>query len=289
MKVIESAGEMRRARVELRGRVALVPTMGALHAGHISLVRHAHGLADHVVASLFVNPAQFGPSEDFSSYPRPRKRDLELFREAGVEIVFAPAVEEVYPPGESTRVDPGAIGRVLEGAHRPGHFTGVSTVVAKLFAIVRPDVAVFGEKDAQQVRVIRQITRDLLLGVEIAVAPTVREPDGLAMSSRNAFLKPSERAVAPVVHLALGAARAAWDRGERRGDALRQAALTVLAEVPAATVQYVSVADPDTLAELDDVKGAALVSMAVQLGTTRLIDNITLGGSQPSVKGRGAG
>jgi pantoate--beta-alanine ligase len=278
MKVIESVGEMRRARAGLEGRVALVPTMGALHAGHISLVKRARGLADHVVASLFVNPAQFGPGEDFSRYPRPRERDLEKFREAGVEIVFAPAIAEVYPPGESARVDPGAIGRVLEGAHRAGHFTGVATVVTKLFAIVRPDVAVFGEKDAQQVRVIRQVTRDLMLGTEIAVAPTVREPDGLAMSSRNVFLKPGERAVAPVLYLALGAVRAAWGRGERRGEALRQAALSVLAEVPAVAVEYVSVADPDTLAELDDVKGAALVSMAVRLGGTRLIDNVTLPG-----------
>jgi pantoate--beta-alanine ligase len=199
-----------------------------------------------------------------------------MFHRAGVDIVFTPPVEEVYPPSESTRVDPGEIGTILEGKFRPGHFVGVATVVTKLFALIRPDVAVFGEKDAQQVRVIRCITRDLMLGVEIVAGPTVREPDGLAMSSRNVFLKGHDRAAAAVLYRALTAAQALWDRGERRGNALRRAAQDVLAEVPSAQVEYVSVAEPDTLAELDVAVGPALVSMAVRVGGVRLIDNITL-------------
>jgi pantoate--beta-alanine ligase len=276
MQVIETVEEMRRVRALLPGKVALVPTMGALHGGHISLVKRARDLADNVVASLFVNPAQFGPGEDFSRYPRPRERDIEVFRDAGVDVVFAPAVAEMYPPGDSTRVDPGDIGSVLEGAYRPGHFTGVSTVVTKLFVLVRPHVAVFGAKDAQQVLVIRRVNSDLLLGVEIAVAPTVREPDGLAMSSRNVYLKGGDRAAAAVLYKALMAVMAAWERGERRAESLRQVAETVLAEVPRARAEYVSVADPETLVELSNVKGAALVSMAVRIGPVRLIDNITL-------------
>ena len=278
MQIIESIAGMRKARAALTGSVALVPTMGALHAGHMALVAMASAQADHVVASLFVNPAQFGPTEDFAQYPRPRERDIAMFRDGGVDTVFAPPTEEMYPPGESARVDPGPIGAVLEGKHRPGHFTGVSTVVAKLFNIVRPDVAFFGEKDAQQVRVIRQINRDLMFGIEIVAVPTVREQDGLAMSSRNVHLQGPDRAAAAVLYRALTAVRALSERGERRGEALRRAALDVLAEVPRARVQYVSVADPETLAELPEVKGPALVSMAVYVGGTRLIDNITLAG-----------
>ena len=190
--------------------------------------------------------------------------------------MFAPSTAEVYPPGESTRVDPGPIGTVLEGAHRPGHFLGVATVVTKLFALVRPDVAVFGEKDAQQVRVVRRIARDLMTGVEIAVAPTVREGDGLALSSRNVFLKPEDRAAAPALYQALTAARGAWQRGERRGARLKDAARAVLAEVSQAEVEYVSAADPETLAEVDVAHGPVLVSMAVRFGKVRLIDNVTL-------------
>ena len=276
MQVIETAAEMRRARAALKGRVALVPTMGALHAGHMSLVKLARARSSNTVASLFVNPMQFGPNEDFSHYPRPRERDLEMFRDAGVNVVFAPSTAEVYPPGESARVDPGAIGTVLEGAHRPGHFTGVATVVTKLFALVRPDVAVFGEKDAQQVRVVRGITRDLMLGVEIVAAPTVREPDGLALSSRNVLLKPEDRAVAPVLFQALSAAKDAWQRGERRGVSLKDAARAVFADVGQAEVEYVSAADPETLSEVDVARGPVLVSLAVRFGNVRLIDNVTL-------------
>ncbi len=277
MKVIETAAEIRAARGAMSGSVALVPTMGALHAGHMSLVTIAHERAKHVVASLFVNPAQFGPGEDFLRYPRPRERDLEMFRAAGVGTVFTPTVEEVYPQGESTRVDPGPIATVLEGAHRPGHFTGVATVVTKLFTLIRPDVAVFGQKDAQQVRVIRQITRDLMLGVEVVAAPTVREPDGLAMSSRNVYLIGEQRVAATVLRRALLATEAKWRGGERRGAELKKVALDLLAAEPLARTEYVSVADTETLIELDVVSVIALVSLAVRIGGTRLIDNITLG------------
>ncbi len=276
MRVIKTVAEMRRARAKLKGSVGLVPTMGALHAGHMALVARAKRDTYNAVVSIFVNPTQFGPDEDFARYPRPIEKDLKLCRKAGVAIAFTPTTEEMYPHGESMRVDPGDIGRVLEGKSRPGHFLGVSTVVTKLFGIVRPDVAYFGEKDAQQVRVIRRINQDLALGVKVVAVPTVREPDGLALSSRNVYLRTQDRVVAPVLFRSLQAARGAWQRGERRGSALRQVALAVLAEVPDARVDYVSVADPETLAEIDIAKGPALVSMAVRIGRVRLIDNTTL-------------
>ena len=276
MQVIETAAGMRSARAALKGRVSLVPTMGALHAGHMSLVRLARSQSDSVVASLFVNPTQFGPNEDFAQYPRPRERDLQMFRDAGVDVVYAPLASEVYPPGDSTTVDPGEMGTMLEGAHRPGHFAGVATVVTKLFVLIKPDVAVFGEKDAQQVRVIKRLTSDLMLGVEIAVAPTVREEDGLALSSRNVLLKPEDRAAAPAIYQSLRAAMDAWQKGERRGPAICHAVRTVLSGVPQAEVEYVSAADPETLAEVGLTSGPVLVSLAVRFGSVRLIDNVTL-------------
>jgi pantoate--beta-alanine ligase len=276
MQVISTIAALRTARAGLAAPVGLVPTMGALHAGHAALIRSARRSCASVVVTIFVNPAQFGPREDLSRYPRPLENDLRLCRENGADIVFTPSAGEIYPDGESTRVDPGAIGSVLEGKSRPGHFTGVATVVSKLFILTKPDVAYFGEKDAQQVRVVRRIARDLLFDLRIEVVPTVREADGLALSSRNVYLPAAGRKAAPDLHRALQAARAAWLRGERRGESLRAAALAILQETPGAVVDYVSVADPETLAELVTVDGPALVSLAVRIGETRLIDNITL-------------
>jgi pantoate--beta-alanine ligase len=259
--------------------VGLVPTMGALHEGHLSLVRLAKGRADRVVASIFVNPTQFGPNEDFSRYPRDPERDLAMLGEAGVDWVFTPSVDEMYPKGFSTYVDVREITRRLEGEMRPGHFTGVATVVAKLFNIVRPTRAYFGQKDAQQVAVLRKMVADLAFPLQVVVAPTLREPDGLAMSSRNIYLAPDERQAALCLSRALHAASALWEKGERRGSALREAMQAVISAEPLARPDYVSVADPLTLEELDDTGAAtaALASLAVRIGKTRLIDNLVLG------------
>lgn len=260
------------------GVAGLVPAMGALHAGHLSLVRRARAECDLVAVSIFVNPTQFGPQEDFDRYPRPLDADLALLRAEGVDLAFVPSVEEIYPPGAETTVVPGAIARRLEGHARPGHFRGVATVVTKLLNIVQPDRAYFGEKDAQQLRVIQALVRDLCLPVAIVPVPTVREPDGLALSSRNAYLTPAERQAATVLWRALHAAGARWQAGERRGSALRHAMRTVLLTEPLARVDYVSIADPGTLQELRRVDGSALASLAVHIGSTHLIDNVLLSG-----------
>jgi pantoate--beta-alanine ligase len=280
MEVLETIEDIRAAHAahSPTDTVGFVPTMGYLHKGHISLVEMARRENSVVVVSIFVNPVQFGPNEDFSRYPRDPERDLSMLREAGVDWVFMPQVEEIYPQGFSTYVEVREVTRRLEGEVRPGHFLGVATVVAKLFNIVQPTRAYFGQKDAQQVAVIRKMVRDLAFPLEIVVGETMREPDGLAMSSRNVYLGPEERVAALCLFRALNTAKFLWDVGERRGDVIREAMQDVLAAEPLATPDYVSVADPVTLEELDDSGTAreALASLAVRIGKTRLIDNFIL-------------
>lgn len=249
--------------------------MGWLHAGHRSLFQRSRAENPTTIATIFVNPRQFNEAADFQRYPRNEARDLAICEEEGVDIVFAPGVEEVYPPGFDTSVVVGAVARPLEGAARPGHFEGVATVVAILFNVIGAERAYFGQKDAQQVMVIRQMARDLAIPTEVIACPTVREPDGLALSSRNVHLSAEERAAAPVLRRALLAARRCWEAGERSGDALRRTMAETLAAEPLGTPAYVSVADGRTLAELDHVSDGepVLLSLAVRFGSTRLIDN----------------
>ncbi len=272
MLVARNRAELDAARHALPGPVGLVPTMGALHAGHRALIDRCRAECASVAVSIFVNPTQFGPGEDFASYPRDEAADLRFCEEAGVDLAFVPSVETMYPAGASTTVDVGPVGTVLEGARRPGHFRGVATVVTVLFDLVRPDRAYFGQKDGQQVVVIRRLVRDLGLAVELGIVPTVRDPDGLAVSSRNRYLSPAERAAAPVVRRALLAAMAAHVGGERDGDRLRNAMRAVVADEPVAALEYASVADAGTLEELARVEGPALLSLAVDFASTRLID-----------------
>ena len=279
MKVAETCAEMAElCRVAARP-LGLVPTMGALHDGHLSLVRHARANNETMVASIFVNPTQFGPSEDFASYPRSLQRDLELLEAEGTDLVFVPPPSEVYPEGFDTWIEPGTVAEGMEGAARPGHFRGVATVVAKLFTIVRPDRAYFGQKDAQQVAVIRKMNADLNLGVAVVAMPTIREPDGLALSSRNAYLGEAERAAAPVVYRALRAAEALWNTGERDARRLRAAALRVLNNEPLVdAVDYFSLVDAESMADAETVIDGqpAMVATAVRIGSVRLIDNVVL-------------
>ena len=278
MQVIRTAREMAAVCRDATRPLGLVPTMGALHEGHLSLVRQARGENETLAATIFVNPAQFGATEDLSTYPRPLEDDLAALLGDNADLVYVPPVEEVYPPGFDTWVDVPGLGDRLEGAHRPGHFRGVATVVAKLFGLIRPDRAYFGQKDGQQTVVIRRLARDLDLGVDVVVGPTVREPDGLALSSRNVYLSDEERNAAPVVYRALCEARRLWEGGVRDADMLRSEARRVLdAEPRVARIDYVSVADVETLEEMDTVDGPAMVSVAVQIGRPRLIDNIVLG------------
>jgi len=255
--------------------------MGWLHDGHRALMRRARSDNETTVATIFVNPRQFNASDDYLQYPRNEARDLAICEAEDVDIVFAPDASEVYPPGFDTVVSVGAVSRPLEGAARPGHFDGVATVVAILFDLVGADHAYFGQKDAQQVMVIRQMARDLAIPTVVVACPTVREPDGLALSSRNVHLSPAERAAAPVLHRALLAARERWASGERSGGVLRETMQATLDVEPLAEVDYVSVADGATLAELDRVGGPALLSLAVRFGTTRLIDNEPIGSDTP--------
>jgi pantoate--beta-alanine ligase len=273
--VVRTRSELRDALAELPRPLGLVPTMGWLHAGHRSLFQRARGENETSIATIFVNPRQFNEAADYQRYPRNEARDLAICEEEGVDIVFAPGVEEVYPPGFDTTVAVGAVARPLEGAARPGHFEGVATVVAILFNLIGAERAYFGQKDAQQVMVIRQMARDLAIPTEVVACPTVREPDGLALSSRNVHLSPAERAAAPVLRRALLAGRERWEAGERSGDAIRRAMSSVLAAESLATPAYVSVADGRTLAELDRLEdgAAVLLSLAVRFGPTRLIDN----------------
>jgi pantoate--beta-alanine ligase len=251
--------------------------MGWLHEGHRALMRQARAADSTTVVSIFVNPRQFNVAEDFAKYPRAEDRDLAICESEDVDVVFAPEPPEIYPPGFDTVVSVGAVAQPLEGVARPGHFDGVATVVAILFDLVGADHAYFGQKDAQQVRVIRQMARDLAIPISVIACPTVREPDGLAMSSRNVHLTAEQRAAAPVLHRALVAARERWQAGERSGEALRDAMRAVLAREPLADVDYVSVADEATLLEVEHVGGPVLLSLAVRFGSTRLIDNEPLG------------
>jgi len=276
MQTVTTIAELRAARVSLAEPVGFVPTMGYLHEGHLSLVRRARAECAAVAASIFVNPTQFGPNEDLSTYPRDLPRDLGLLETEGVDLVWTPTPEVMYPPGFQTWVVVEELTRPLEGALRPGHFRGVTTVVAKLFVAVQPQKAYFGQKDAQQAAVIRRMTRDLNLPIEIVVCPTVREPDGLAMSSRNTYLDAEERRAATVLYRSLTAAQEAFRSGERDAERLRAIVAETVANEPLARLQYVSCANPVTLRELETVPSRALLSMAAFVGQTRLIDNVIL-------------
>jgi pantoate--beta-alanine ligase len=275
LKVLRSVAELRNWRAAA-GRVGLVPTMGALHEGHASLVERAVAECEAAAVSIFVNPTQFGPNEDFAAYPRSEASDLALCERLGVAMVFAPAVAEVYPPGDATRVQPGPLAARLEGAARPGHFVGVATVVAKLFACIRPDAAYFGQKDFQQLRVIQTAARDLRFSVLVVGCPIVRDPDGLALSSRNGYLSEEDRRNAVALSRGLFAARDDWARGER-DPAKLQRRVRHTASGPGVALEYVSVADPITLEELERPAPRAVISLAARVGKARLIDNVLLG------------
>jgi pantoate--beta-alanine ligase len=273
MKVVTTLAELNAARSRLPEPVGFVPTMGYLHEGHMSLVRAAKKECASTVASIFVNPTQFGPKEDLSKYPRDLTRDLALLEAEGVDLVWTPDEHVMYPPGFQSWVTVEEVAKPLEGKQRPGHFRGVSTVVAKLFNGVRPHKAYFGQKDAQQAVVIQQMTRDLSYPIDIVICPIVREPDGLAMSSRNVYLNPQERQAALVLNRALSAAYQSYQNGERNAGHLREEMLMYFSAEPLAEVQYVSCASLTTLEELDQIENGALLSVAVYIGKTRLIDN----------------
>jgi pantoate--beta-alanine ligase len=273
LRIVRTRAELREALAGAERPVGLVPTMGWLHDGHRALIQQARAENATTVVSIFVNPRQFGDPADLEKYPRSEPRDVALCTEEGVDLIFAPSVEEVYPPGFDTTVKVGAVADPLEGAARPGHFDGVATVVAILFDLVGAERAYFGQKDAQQLLVIRRMALDLALPTEVVGCPTVRDPDGLAMSSRNVHLTPEQRAAAPVIRRALRAAASKYRAGERSAEALRREMRRVLGEEPLAEPDYVSVADGTTLRELAEVSGPALLSMAVRFGATRLIDN----------------
>ena len=277
MRVIHTNQDMKDVCRSVERPVGLVPTMGALHEGHLALVRLAKQENRTLAATIFVNPAQFGPGEDLQKYPRDLEKDLDLLRNEGADLVYVPDVEEVYPPGFDSWVEVGGLGDKLEGAHRPGHFRGVATVVAKLFNLIQPDRAYFGQKDGQQTAIVRKMVKDLDFRVDVVVVPTVRNSDGLALSSRNVYLTQEQRRAAPVIYRALCASSRLWGDGGRNGDRLRAEVLATLRQEPVLDgIDYVSVADAETLEELEQVQGRAMVSVAVRLGNTRLIDNIIL-------------
>ena len=276
MKVVQTLAELNIARKELPEPVGLVPTMGYLHQGHLSLVQAAHKTCPTVAVSIFVNPTQFAPTEDLASYPRDLEKDLRLLEKAGVDLVWAPNEKTIYPDNFQTWVTVHEVTRYLEGFHRPEHFRGVTTIVAKLFNAVQPQQAFFGQKDAQQAVVIKQMVRDLNFPIEIVVCPIVREADGLALSSRNTYLSPVERQAATILNKALKAAEKAYLDGERDAERIRQAMRDKFQTEPLANVQYASCADPRTLQELETISQGALLSVAVYIGKTRLIDNLIL-------------
>jgi len=276
MKVTETIAGMRKLRPNLAEPVGFVPTMGYLHEGHISLVKRARTESTTVAASIFVNPTQFGPKEDFKSYPRDTERDLALLEEEKTDIVFMPSAAEMYPPRFNSWVDVQDITERLEGTSRPTHFRGVTTVVAKLFNIVRPTRAYFGQKDAQQLIVIKKMVKDLDMNLEVVACPTIREPDGLAMSSRNTHLNSEDRKAATVLYQSLNLAKEMWSQGEKNADKIRREMTDLIKQQPMAHIDYVSIADNETLEELEEVKPPALVSLAVKIGKPRLIDNIVL-------------
>ena len=276
MKVVPSIAQMREVRRGLKGSVGFVPTMGYLHEGHLALVRRARSENESVIVSIFVNPTQFGPEDDFQTYPRDTERDLALLEREKTDVVFMPTVEEMYPHGFVTWVHVKRVTERLEGPFRPGHFEAVATVVAKLFNIVEPTRAYFGNKDAQQLVVIRRMVSDLNMNLEVIAVPTVREPDGLAMSSRNIYLSSKERHAALVLWKALTLAHRLWAEGERDAEKMRQQMKTCIDDEPLAKIDYISVADAESLEELEAIDRPALVSLAVRIGRTRLIDNIVL-------------
>lgn len=277
MKQVVTISEIRSARAALSSPVGFVPTMGYLHPGHLSLVKRAREECANVVVSIFVNPTQFGPQEDLQTYPGDIARDLALLAEERIDLVWIPRQEDMYPAGYQTWVTVEEVTQRLEGAYRPSHFRGVATVVAKLLNCVQPDNTYFGQKDAQQVIVIRRMVQDLNIPGEIIVCPTVREPDGLAMSSRNSYLDVEERRAAGILFRALTEAQSAYQMGEKDADSLRQIMAKIIQSEPLARLQYVSCADPDSLVELEGIVQRALLSMAVFIGKTRLIDNLMLG------------
>lgn len=276
MQVLKTIADVRTFHQILSGTLGFVPTMGYLHAGHLSLVERARTENDHVAVSIFVNPTQFDRPDDLARYPRDLERDFALLEGKGVTFVFAPEPEEIYPPRHSTTVTVSGVTDGLEGAHRPGHFNGVATVVCKLFNIVQPTRAYFGQKDAQQVVVVRRMTQDLNLSVEVIACPTLREADGLALSSRNVFLQREERQEALALSRALFTVRGAWEDGERNGEALRTLGTQIFATYPTVRLEYFSCADPDTLEEQSGLVVHALVSTAAWVGKVRLIDNLLL-------------
>ena len=271
MEIFETVDAFRAACAASKRPLGLVPTMGALHAGHRSLLERARPDNSTVAATIFVNPTQFGPSEDFSEYPRDPESDLAMMEETGVDLLFTPSTEEMYPEGFDTSIDVGCIAKRLEGEHRPGHFLGVATVVCKLLSIARPDRAYFGQKDAQQSLVVKRLNADLNLGAEVVVCPTVRETDGLALSSRNKYLSPPERKAATVLYRSL---KLAQDLETSDANEIRRRMRDLIDDEPLAEVDYVSIADAETLDELEMVDRPALISVAVHVGATRLIDNI---------------
>ena len=280
LKTVSAPEDLRDAVAAARRaskRIGVVPTMGALHAGHVSLVEASCRECGFTVVTIFVNPTQFGPGEDFQRYPRPMANDLKLLSSYPVDLVFAPAQETMYPPGSATFVDVGPMAEAWEGDHRPGHFRGVATIVLKLFNLVAPDAAYFGQKDFQQALVVRRMVRDLDVPVEIRVCPTVREPDGLAMSSRNVYLSSAERRQALVLSRSLRLAEHLVAGGERRATDVHARMRALLATEPEVQVQYVAIVDPQTLAPVDDVGAGAVALIAAKVGATRLIDNTILG------------
>lgn len=277
MQVINTIVEMRKLRRQLSEPVGFVPTMGYFHEGHLSLVRQARKENPTVVVSIFVNPTQFGPGEDFQDYPRDLNRDLGLLEREKVDIVFVPSEEEMYPRDFNSWVDVEKVTERLEGASRPGHFRGVATICAKLFNIIQPTRAYFGQKDAQQAIVIKKMVADLNMNLEIVVVPTVRESNGLAMSSRNTYLNPEERQAATVLFKALSLARELWQGGEKDADKIRHQMTSLIQKEPLAKIDYVSIADAETMEELKKIDRPAIVFLAVRIGKTRLIDNVILG------------
>lgn len=276
MKVISDIHAFRETRRGMAGTLGFVPTMGYLHEGHLTLVRRAKAENEAVAVSIFVNPTQFGPKEDFARYPRDPERDLSLLEKENTNVVFMPDAGDVYPQAFATWVDVERVTERLEGSTRPGHFRGVATVVAKLFNIIEPNRAYFGEKDAQQVVVIRRMVADLNMNLDVVVVPTHREPDGLAMSSRNVYLNSEERQAALVLWKSLSLARQLWSGRERSAEGVKQQMAALIRKEPLARIDYISIADPETLEELVEIRQGALISLAVHLGRTRLIDNVTL-------------
>jgi pantoate--beta-alanine ligase len=276
MQVVNTIAEMKQIRAKLAGTVGFVPTMGYLHEGHLELVRHAKTENGFAVVSIFVNPTQFGPKEDFEKYPRDTPRDLASLEKVGTDYVFMPTPADMYPPNFNSWVEVQQVTDRLEGAARPGHFRGVATVVAKLFNIVQPTRSYFGQKDAQQCVVIRKMVKDLDMPLEMIIVPTVREQDGLAMSSRNVYLSPEMRQQAPVLYKSLQLAEKLWQQGEKDAAKIRQQMTALIQKQPLAQIEYIDVADTETLAELKTIKSSALISMVVRFGHTRLLDNIIL-------------